>query len=693
MTEAALKIKGFERRVMWRKRWLSFQDNLSIALLVGGTLCAVVVFYAKMRLVNAPLWLIVTALFSLVFAALSVRWYLTRSTEIESAFDIDNSLQMDDRLTTARSIIERGGPEREIETALIDDVAERLSHVKESSIVPYKFSFRHALSFAGVIALVVATLIPQKSLPGGEALIAEQHDVQAAGEQLEQVAEQVIRELPPEVETAQLAKEQAELGRALRRSSDTRADALKKISELEGRIRERHDYLASTRADEIVSLAEKRMRDALSAVPKPKDNKNAQIQADSNKSSDSDSSELQSIDDSTQAKNVVDSKEPQSDSPKKSDNATRGQSTTEDRNDKSENRSGSQKQESQSNSVANTNQNRSDVQGSNTGNSSGDQADQSGKERQSTGEQSSSAQTNPVPPAANNNRAADSKEDNRQSEKANESTASQQSEASKPEQTQESQNGLTGMMTEQAAKLAPKLSEQLLKNAEQLRLDQIKPEDIRRLREAAEQLARDLAPIAQSEEFRKMAEQFARQIDPEQLERMARELMKQEDLRRELQSAARLLAENRQIKEIASGLAPQPRREQSQQGGGLAIEQRGEGFQSSGKGGQGDGRGTGKGVGNQSNKDLLALSPNQQLAARGKETKLNGNMQKRQGGEYLFLQSSPGVGAVRAPYSSAYPRYRREAERSVERSQVPTHLRSLVRNYFDVINPDGGKQQ
>jgi hypothetical protein len=685
VSDASLKIKRFERRVMWRNRWLSLQDNLSIALLVGGIISAAVIFYAKIRPVSAPSWLVIVALFGLVLAAVSVRWYLTRATERDTAFRIDSSLDMEDRLTTARSIIERGGPEREIESVLLDDVAERLSQVKESSIVPYKFAFRHALSFIGLIAIIVAVLIPQKALPGGEELIAEHKDVQAAGEQLEQVAQEVIRELPPEVETAKLATEQAELGRALRRSSDTRAEALKKISELEGRIRQRHDFLASTRADEIVSLAEKRLRDALSPGPKNREDKNNKIQADANESDSAESDSSQQGADSKQAKAGETSKETQPDGSKKSDNAKPAQSTAENGSDKSASQSDAQKQSPQSNSATvNSNQSRPDNQGATSGNPSNNQSNQSGKEgQQSEGDRNSSPQNNQAQNASVDIPATDSKKGDGQSGQANDDTAPQQNESGKPEQEPAKQNGLSGMMAEQAAKAMPTLSEQLLKNAQQLRLDQIKPEDIRRLRESAEQLARDLAPIAQSEEFRKMVEQLARQVDAEQLERMAQELMKQEDLRRELFAAARLLAENRQIKEIASGLAPQDK------DGNLRGQER---DQSPGRGGQNGGRAGGSGQGNQSNKQVLALSANQPLAPK-RDARLSGNMQKRQGGEYLFLQSTPGVGAVRAPYSTAYPRYRREAERSVERSQVPAHLRSLVRNYFDVINPDAGKQQ
>lgn len=686
VSEAAHKIKRFERRVMWRERLLSLQDNLSIALFAGGILSASIILYAKIRLLSAPPWLISIALFSLVLAAVSVRWYLTRSTERDSAFRIDGSLQMEDRLTTARSIIERGGPEREIESALIDEVAERLSTVKESSLVPYRFTYQHALSFVGLIAIIVSVLIPQRALPGGEALIAEQADVQSAGEKLEQVAQDVIRELPSEVETSRLATEQAELGRALRRSSDTRAEALKKISELEGRIRERHDYLSSTRADEIVSLAEKRLRAALTAQPKGQQDKGSQAKSDSAQSDNANPPE--SGGELLQKKSGDDSQKLQPQASKISENANRAQSTPKDSGDKQGEQSS--EQNSKSSSVAdNTNQRRSDSERGLAGNASSQQTGQSGKQNQlSSGEPNSSQEgSQPQDSPVDSQASGDT-----QGREASAQTSTQPNNGDKTQEKTESKNGLSGMMTEQAAKAMPQLSEHLLKNAQQMRLDQLKPEDIRRIAQAAEQLARDLAPIAQSEEFRRMAEQLANRVDAEQLERMARELLKQEDLRKELQAAARLLAENRQIKEIVSGLAKQVPEEDRQRAEELRREQRGEGDPSSGRNGQ-NGGGAGAGQGNQSNKDLLGLSTNQPAPIKGKDTRLSGNMQKRQGGEYLFLQARPGVGAVRAPYSSAYPRYRREAERSVERSQVPAHLRSLVRNYFDVINPDAGKQQ
>jgi hypothetical protein len=90
-------------------------------------------------------------------------------------------------------------------------------------------------------------------------------------------------------------------------------------------------------------------------------------------------------------------------------------------------------------------------------------------------------------------------------------------------------------------------------------------------------------------------------------------------------------------------------------------------------------------------KPNMESKDNSDVRPPGKESVVKGKLQQRPGGEYLFLQSRSDVGAARAPYSSAYPQYRREAERTVQRSQIPTHMRSVVLRYFEAINPDGKK--
>lgn len=649
MSDAAISIKRFERKVMWRERALSLLDYLALALMIGGIASASIVLYIRLRPAELSIWKIVFVVFGAVVLAAGARWFLTRAREREAAFKIDRALDLEDRIVSSRAIIERGGPQREIETALIDDAAQRLSKVDGSRVVPFVVARWHALGLIGMIALTVALMIPQKPNPQADALIAERNDIQTAGEQLEQVGSEVEKELPPESETARLAKEQAELGRALRRSTDTRAEALKKINELESRIRERHEVLANTRADEIVGLAERRLKAAL--AEKPKEREQNQDKATS------------ASDASTSARNSEDAAENKKEN--KADNSNRSETTASNKSDE--------------NSAKPTEQQKSDqpkpaVDKSSESNADGKQPD---KREQPSGDQSGNQPSSPNQNKSEGEQTGAKGEQKPEGEKSeSEKPESEKPEDEKKESVKLPTDEMSKLMAEQAAKA---LSNQLLKKAEQLRTGDISLEDIKKLQQAAENLARDLAPIAQSKEFQQALEQLAQKVNPEQLEKVARELMKNEQLKKELEAAARMLAENRQVKELVAGLR-QKFGDKQKPGEGKELARN----QSSG---QGDGKGKGGG-----DKKLEMNAPGEQLKGQGKEKKLAGQMQKKPGGEYLFLQARPGAGAVRAPYSSAYPQYRREAERAVERSRVPAHLRSLVRNYFDVINPDVEKK-
>jgi hypothetical protein len=246
-------------------------------------------------------------------------------------------------------------------------------------------------------------------------------------------------------------------------------------------------------------------------------------------------------------------------------------------------------------------------------------------------------------------------------------------------------------LAEQAAKALPRISEELLKKAAELRANELSPADIEKLRKAAESLSRDLAPIAQSKELQQALQEMARQIRPEQIEQVARELGNQEKLKQELEAAARLLMENQHAKDMVAGLAGQfarVRDDKRQQENGRP----------SGKSGMRDEETRARNQASGSNRanaggapEKLETAADRPLAGEGRDSSLKGRLQQGSGGQYLYLQSKAGAGAARAPYSSAYPQYRREAERSVQRSQVPPNLRSVVRKYFDAINPDAKK--
>jgi hypothetical protein len=667
-----------------RKRLLSLQDNLAIAVLAGGLMAAAAILYIKLRPLEMSVWIVASSMLGGALALLAVRWFLTRVSESSVSFEIDRRLGLEDRIASADPIIRRGGPRRAVEEALLDDAAGRISGVDEASVVPYRFPGWYAISFVGVIALAMALVLPQRALPESESLLAEKVDIESAGEQLEQSAKEIEEFVPPETVTASLAKEQAELGRALKRSADTRAEALKRLAELEGRIRQRHDELEETKADEIVSLAEKRLRSAVAPAPKEAKKKTeadieSQSEETARKEEDSQTGDAQLKDSQASSKETVKESAKQSSDqqvpvePRASDKAPA--STAEGKDSKDA--------QAATQPVADEAKKTAQTEGRTGGRTEG-QPQPQGQSREQEGKASDPSLTQPP---ANPGSPSSTPEA---------MTGEQQQEGQqKPEENQGPSNPLSSMMAEQAARAVPSMSQELLKKAEQLRAGDLKPEDIRQLAKAAESLARDLAPMAQSKEFQQALQQLASQVNPEQLERVARELMSQENIMRELEAAARLLAQNRQAREIAAGLARQfgqnENRAPDQPGRRQPGGSPGERDRAEGTGSQNAGRGDG--IGRGSPKGQERLPGESKILGEGREDKLNGRLQKKDGGEYLFLQSRPEVGAARVPYSSAYPRYRREAERSVERSQIPPNMRKVVRSYFDAINPDAGKKR
>ena len=678
-TEKKESFIRFGRRVVWRMRARALQDILALALLIGGIISAAVVLYIRLRPLETSVWAAASVVMGVVIALALARWGLTLETARAAAFEIDRALALEDRAATAQAVLEKGGPRRAVETALLDDAAERIGRARPSTVVPYRMSYRQLMGLLGMIAVIAAVMIPERTLPGGAAVAEAREDIQTAGEQLEQTAEEIEKITPPGTETANLAREQAELGRALRRSTGMRAEALKRLSALEERIRQRHDELASTRADEIVNLAEKRFESAVSEKPKTAPAKpankieDAEAQAGESKKAsptadvarnsnegDAQGQTKSSPNDSKQA-NANASKKGTEPEPTGAKGATEASKTGEQPDDKStsnrtsSNRAGDKAAAGETGGDKNSNVGNQDAKS----NVQADAQERGGESGDKAGTQPASGDT----PAGDKS-----------------------GEEPKGEGDKKSPDAMTGFMAEQAAK---SLSGELMKKAAEMRADQLSAEDIKRIAQAADSLAKDLAPLAQSKEFQQSLEKLARQVNPEQLERVARELMSREDVRRELQSAARLLMENRQAKEIAAGLEKRfdnraeemrARMRERPQGTGEAGLQRG-------------GSQPGGGIGRKSGRTQLEKAPGENpLSGRGKETSLGGQLQPNKGGQYLYLEARPGSGAARTPYTSAYPQYRREAERSVERSRIPLRYRSVIRDYFDSINPDAKKK-
>lgn len=611
MNEAIRSIEEFQRRVMFRKRLLSLQDTVVLGLTVGGFIAAGLMLLISLKPISVSRLPVALISLGLPLCIVLIRWFLNRTREPQAAFAIDEALQLDDRIATARFIVKRGSPARLLQDALIADAAARIAGKHAADIVPFRARRWYAFCLVSLIAVVSALIIAPPPLPVIEDSVDERVDIKNAGTLLEQVAAEVEQTVPPESDTAQLAKDQAALGRALGHSSSTRADALQRLSALEERIRARHDNLKSTRADEIVTLAEQRLRNTLAT------------------SSEAKSAGLPSSQ-STEANTPA---------------GAEGQN---------------QPQEPVS--------------------SGGDKASQSEK-RAVTALKEDSASNSRPDDQKQPEPESDADETGKKSAESGQPDAARR--ADQPSGAVDALKALPKSVTELAAKALPKLSEDLLKKAAELRANQLTPKDVEQLRQAAEALSKNLEGIAQSQELRQALEDMAHQVTAEQIERVAHELGKQEIVKQELEAAARLLGENKHAKEMVAGLARKvspPRNEGRDKSGGESAQTQNDRSPSSGRVSEA----TRSGVVKQEKVDASGRG----LEGKGRESNSVAKLQPRAGGEYLYLQTKPGAGATRVPYSAAYPQYRREAERSVERTQVPPALRSVVRRYFDAINPD-----
>jgi len=269
-------------------------------------------------------------------------------------------------------------------------------------------------------------------------------------------------------------------------------------------------------------------------------------------------------------------------------------------------------------------------------------------------------------------------------------------EASKASDQADNRDEGANPLAEQAAKLAPNLSSslsaQLLQKAAELRADKLTPQDIERFKQAAQALAKDLPKLANSPEFQRAAEQLARQVSPEQIEAVARQIMANEKIRDEIRAATRLLSENQEARDMISGLSSQlgeMRRRMREQGLEAKFNQLQRGL-GSGPASSSPGSNPGSQTVGQTGFRQTALQRQWPGGANQKGSSVTraGAVEGAGRDEPLYVRTKPGAAPVRVPYSSAYPQYRRQAEGSVERSQVPRRLRSMVRNYFDAINPN-----
>ncbi|MFL6216413.1 MAG: hypothetical protein ACJ74J_21190 [Blastocatellia bacterium] len=713
MNEAAAKLKDFERAVMWRKRWLALQDAAAVALLAAGLIAAALVLLSRLQVVRLH-WSVALIAVVVVMGLIAWRWLRTRATAKEAAFLIDSTFALEDRVTTAHQILARNESQRVVERALIDDAASRLDDKRAASVAPYRLRAWHAIALVGVAAFVVAVMIPTRQLPGGEAIVEAQADIQTAGEQLEQVGEEIARLAPAESETAKLAREQAALGRSFRMSPESRAEALKQLSALEERIRQRHTELAETHADEIVSVAEKRLRNAIEPARKEK-GEQSEASETAQAANDSDARDEDQAKAASDANKKTKGAKPRANHTANKVKAPATPSASSTSVAQSGNANRATNDAAQPSDAANATtppkaeSNPSDKSQAVSGNRQGQSKESSPKPDASqpaadatTG--ANTADKNPQsenPPAQSD---AAAKADGQPRTDANAQADPQNPDAAQnTDAPKESSNPLANLAAEQAGKMLPQLSQELLKKAAELRDGKMSPEDIKRLQQSAELMARDLSRIAQSKEMQQMAEQLAKQITPEQVEQFARALGNQEQLKRELQATARLMMENQQAKSTVAGLAQNFAKwgEQFDRRNPNASGNRQPNADANPREGNMRGRGTPNPEDERAGREIMRAAGGltdkadgpRRPTGQGRDARLSGNPQRGAGGEFLYLKSPAGQGASRAPYTSAYPQYRREAERSVERSQVPPRLRSVVKGYFDAINPDAAKKQ
>src|SRR5258706_10058127 len=122
MIEAVQRINQFERQVMWRLRWAALQDAMAWSLLLISLPSVALILYIRLKPIEFHWWIAVSGIFAVATAALLTRWIRARATEGEAAFAIDEILGLEDRMATARAIVERGGPGKDVEVALVEDV-------------------------------------------------------------------------------------------------------------------------------------------------------------------------------------------------------------------------------------------------------------------------------------------------------------------------------------------------------------------------------------------------------------------------------------------------------------------------------------------------------------------------------------------------------------------------------------------
>jgi hypothetical protein len=728
MIESAASIKRLEAGVRRRLQLLAIQDLIALSVLVSAGVVLIALLVLKLGLFQNRIGEGIGTGGRLLLCGIplaaagvveAVRRFLRKRGGWRSNLDaeadhtdliMDQALGLDDRVRAAGSIIRRGGPAALMETAVIEDAANRLAGSRPEQFVGYRpprldsaVRCYTSLACSIVLALVALIALIQYRLAGysGQGVEAEALVVmQAVGNDLERTTESIGESVAPGTPTAELAKQQADLARALKEAGTPgnasrtrpigRAEALKELSAIGEKLDSRKNELENTRAPEILSLAERRLQSALSTTTSLRHEKGAR---DGGAKPEVEGKNSRSANPGSQDDQSGNRKGPKGKaSPRDKPNIAGNQSDTpslaekqsaagkEAAADKAPDESSRENQRDLA--VKRDDSGRPDGAESSSGRSAGSNA--AGKEKAS-------------PPLDDSNLSQFKPDSTLQSTKDDGQSVSPQ--------TDPSAGPLTGML--------PNLSEDLIKKAAEMRADKLTPSDIEQFRKAAEGLlkdlsAKDLVNLANSKEIQQTLQQLARQVDPQQMEQLARQLLSQKEIRDELQAVRKLLMENRQAKETIAGFAEKAKeiakqfQEQGYKPRGFPNDldsTMGASKMGTTRGGSGAGNEAGSGAGGARGTYGARRNGSEALNGAGRSGQSATQAAKRESnsgwipeGETIYGRTRPGSAPARVPYFAAYPGYRREAERSVQRSQVPPRLRGLIRNYFDAINPDTTKK-
>jgi hypothetical protein len=725
MSESDESIEQLEAGIRRRLQLLAAQDLVVLSALVAAGAFVIAFFLLKLELFQSGIREGIGTGGRLVLSGVPVvaagvllalrrllkkrgRWRSKLDTDPDQVdLIIDQTLELDDRVRTAGSIIRGGGPASLMETALVEDTASRLAGSRPEQFAAYRpprldspLKCYTSVACSIVLALIalVALLQYRIATHGGQGLDSSGLAVmRAVGDDLEKTTNTIAQSVGSDTPTAELARQQADLahelkeaGRGSRTRPIERSQALKELSAIGEKLGNRKNELENTRASEILSIAERRLQSAVSGTASFRrdqlvrhqgtgetDNNGKNGRADKpDAHGDQGADHKDSAGRSAPRHGTVVPDNKSADT-KSSEDKGRTGDLAEKQGQAAEAAPGKAGDES-------SNQNQRGV------------ADQLGDSRKPDGADLSSRRS--ATPSTGDRSQDDPTLGGRQPDDG--SSANKDDAQSGPPKKDRPLDPMNVAL--------PNLSEDLMKKAAEMRANNLTPADIEQFRKAAEGLlkdlsAKDLANLANSKEIQQTLEQLARQVNPQQMEALARQLLSQKEIRDELQAVGKLLAQNREAKEAIAGFADEAR--------DMARQFRAQGYKPPGfpndlASSMGASQQAGSGAGSQpgsaqggaprshgrSGNGAEALNGRGSRAGRPGESAKHATTELDPGSEPVYGRARPGSAPARVPYSAAYPGYRREAERSVQRSQVPPRMRDLIRNYFDAINPDATKR-